>query len=95
MLNDKLVLYPTFSLTTNIGFDGSGTHCGDVNEFKVDELANRPLKVSKMIPQVKEMVAKEMIDYFASLAPPQRKSIRNVIAKLINRLTNFNSQIIH
>jgi hypothetical protein len=95
LLNDKLVLYPTFSLTTNIGFDGSGTHCGDVNEFKVDELANRPLKVSKMIPQVKEMVVKEMIDYFTSLATPRRKSIRNVIAKFINRLTNFNSQIIH
>ena len=33
-LEEKLTLYPGISLVDNIGNDNSGTHCGDIDEFK-------------------------------------------------------------
>lgn len=34
--NDLLTVYPTISRTYNIGFDGSGTHCGISNQYDGD-----------------------------------------------------------
>lgn len=35
-LHDMFTIYPSRSLTQNIGFDGSGVHCGVTNRFDVD-----------------------------------------------------------
>jgi len=35
-LNEKYTIYPRKSLVRNIGFDGSGIHCGKTNKFDVD-----------------------------------------------------------
>jgi len=35
-LNDKYTLYPKKSLTQNIGFDGSGFHCGTNDKYNVE-----------------------------------------------------------
>ncbi|TCD03307.1 glycosyltransferase family protein [Pedobacter psychroterrae] len=43
-LLNKLTLYPGKSLVHNIGNDGSGTHCGDSEEYDV-ELAQSPISV--------------------------------------------------
>lgn len=34
-LNDQYTVYPTQSLVQNIGFDGSGVHCGSSSQFDV------------------------------------------------------------
>ncbi|MFZ2541719.1 MAG: hypothetical protein WAW75_08095 [Gallionella sp.] len=34
-MNDQYTLYPTKSLVQNIGFDGTGVHCGDTDRFNV------------------------------------------------------------
>lgn len=34
-IKDQYTLYPTKSLVQNIGFDGSGVHCGATNRFEV------------------------------------------------------------
>jgi hypothetical protein len=42
MLNG-ITLYPTHSLVKNIGFDGSGVHCGESSIFSEVEVANNKL----------------------------------------------------
>ncbi len=45
-LADMLTLYPGDSLVTNIGFDDSGTHCGDADYYESGALrANLPLRL--------------------------------------------------
>ena len=46
-LNNKLTLYPGTSLVTQIGMDGSGTHCGANSIYDV-QLLNRPINISKI-----------------------------------------------
>lgn len=51
-LKNKLTLYPGKSLVQNIGFDNSGTHCGDDNDqFEVivntEELPITPIKIEE------------------------------------------------
>lgn len=45
--NKGLTLYPSKSLVHNIGFDGSGVHCGDNKVEK--KLENIPLFIYKRI----------------------------------------------
>ncbi|MDN5249909.1 glycosyltransferase [Betaproteobacteria bacterium LSUCC0117] len=44
-LADKLTLYPGVSLVTNIGMDGSGTHCPESRVFEA-ALAKEPIEIS-------------------------------------------------
>ena len=44
-LNEALALFPKRVLVKNIGFDGTGVHCGDTHNFDV-ELSPDPIKVS-------------------------------------------------
>lgn len=56
-LNNKLTLYPGTSLVTQIGMDGSGTHCGANSIYDV-QLLNRPINISK-IPIGADIVCKK------------------------------------
>lgn len=47
-LANKLTLYPHESLVQNIGFDGSGTHCGVGNDYQV-MLRNKPIDVTTRV----------------------------------------------
>jgi hypothetical protein len=47
-LNRKLVLYPRRSVTSNIGFDGSGTHSGVSSDYLWLRTADRPIAVSSI-----------------------------------------------
>lgn len=46
-LRDLYTVYPTGSMTRNIGFDGTGLHCGQTNRFEV-QLVDRKLYVSSI-----------------------------------------------
>lgn len=47
-LNNKLCLYPKKTFVQNIGFDGSGTHCGNTQEFDAKFITDYacPTKIS-------------------------------------------------
>ncbi|MCR5612439.1 glycosyltransferase [Treponema sp.] len=49
-LNDMYCLYPDKTLVTNVGFDGSGTHCEAV-EFNQGQLSYEPVKVIYQEPK--------------------------------------------
>ncbi|GAB5413440.1 MAG: hypothetical protein Cons2KO_10430 [Congregibacter sp.] len=38
LVTGKLTIYPRKSLVQNIGFDGSGVHCGTTDRFSIDSL---------------------------------------------------------
>ncbi len=64
-LKNKLTLYPGISLVKNIGFDGSGTHTGKSKIFDV-RLAERPIKVEKIMVQENTEVRNGLSNYFKS-----------------------------
>jgi hypothetical protein len=57
-LNNKLVLYPRHSVTSNIGFDGSGTHGGVARGYSTVRMTDRPITVSTVDVQ-ENMLARE------------------------------------
>ncbi|WP_289161923.1 glycosyltransferase [uncultured Parabacteroides sp.] len=61
-LNNKLTLYPGTSLVTQIGMDGSGTHCGANSIYDV-QLLNRPINISK-IPIEQTLSARKIFTYY-------------------------------
>lgn len=61
-LNNKLTLYPGSSLVTQIGMDGSGTHCGANSIYDV-QLLNRPINISK-IPIEQTLSARKIFTYY-------------------------------
>jgi hypothetical protein len=75
-LADKLTLYPGVTLVNNIGFDGSGTHCGKGNDFNSEHIEE---KVSvRRIPTQENMECRKIIArYF--------KAIKNTLFKRITR----------
>lgn len=81
-LLNGLTLYPKFSLVENIGFDGSGTHCGLSLNFSSDiytkEVFANPLKI--------ESEAKAMNLIFDHLRKSGKKlSLLHRIAQMISR----------
>lgn len=48
----KLSVFPAMSLVRNIGFDGSGEHCGVDDLFARQEIASEPLGIDLSIPRL-------------------------------------------
>lgn len=61
-LNNKLTLYPGTSLVSQIGMDGSGTHC-DTNSIFDVQLLDRPINISK-IPIEQTLSARKIFTYY-------------------------------
>lgn len=61
-LNNKLTLYPGTSLVSQIGMDGSGTHCDTNSIFNV-QLLDRPINISK-IPIEQTLSARKIFTYY-------------------------------
>jgi glycosyltransferase involved in cell wall biosynthesis len=65
-INNKMSLYPGFSLVQNIGFDGSGVHSGSTNYFDVP-LSDKPITVS-LLPIVESGDARvALIQFYKSM----------------------------
>ena len=76
--NDGLVLHPSHSMTTNIGFDGSGIHCGfsDINETILYE---KEIQYFEKNIINNDLAVQIIGDYNISVKP-------SFISKVINRL---------
>ncbi len=61
-LSNRMSLYPGKSLVQNIGFDGSGVHCPDINYYDVD-LMDRAINV-KLLPVEESQLAKRTLIQF-------------------------------
>jgi hypothetical protein len=79
-LNNGLVLYPKNSFVENIGFDNSGEHCEDSNNFKTRFGYYYDPRVCKSLFMSEDSDArKEMIRYFKSIR-------KNIFQKILRRI---------
>jgi hypothetical protein len=75
-LEGKLTLHPARTLVSNIGFDGSGTHCSDIddmNSFVVDE----PLPVKRIPIAHSQLVWRRKQRYYAGQLV--RRALRKIL----------------
>lgn len=77
-LKKGFTLFPKESLVRNIGFDGSGTHCGTGDTYNVLISIKDDFKFPKNIKE-DNIVKKEIIDYFSKIKKP-------FYARVINRI---------
>lgn len=67
-LNDMYCLYPNDTLVLNVGFDGSGTHCSEM-EIKKRHVANHRINVVYQEPKQCQEAWEEYKNYFKNLNP--------------------------
>lgn len=81
-LNDMYCLYPNETLVLNVGFDGSGTHCG---ELKVSErsVANHRINVEWQKPEQCEDGWNEYRNYF------KKTFHTNIVIRLLRRIKHL------
>lgn len=82
MLTGGLTIYPGKSMTTNIGFDGTGIHCGTGNAYETD-LAERDLNVDD-VPVVESLEARRVWSGFL-----KRLSNTGQAASVLSRLRRW------
>lgn len=93
-LKDMLTLYPGVSLVRNIGFDGSGEHCGeDQNEAVISDKAI----TVRYAPPKEDNKARLIVARYFSGKNNQPRSIRNFLRRLLanRRIKNFWDKIKH
>ncbi len=86
-LADKLTLYPGKSLVVNIGFDGSGTHCGSSEDSRINAYDQKI--TIKQIPVIQSELARNAIKHYFK---PQDfiSKIQRLKKKLIKKLKKQN-----
>ncbi len=63
-LKNKFTLYPGKSLIKNIGFSGSGTHCGEENNFdQTGSVENIKIEVKKIAVTENQAARRTIIDF--------------------------------
>lgn len=82
-LTGKLVLYPKLSVTSNIGFDGTGTH-GGANGYTPPRLTNSPISV---LPITVEESAIARQAWKAALRVPPRPGLLRRLSAKTGRIT--------
>jgi hypothetical protein len=83
-LQNKLTLYPGESLIQNIGVDGSGTHSGVTDQFKI-QLKGKELKLVPGNSAEDERAKKVIAEYFGSIRGAKKTFFDKVISKIKNR----------
>jgi hypothetical protein len=77
-LEDKLQLSPGRSLVRNIGFDGTGTHGGESEVYRVEQSTN-PVAVTRTALQESPEARAALIRYY-------RGTRRNIVRRALGRL---------
>ena len=77
--NDAYCVYPVKSLVNNIGFDGTGVHCGKTNRFAIKTFSENLDFQNPPVIEVNEYLAKQVRDIYR-----HNRKIR--IGKLFRRL---------
>jgi len=85
-LNDKLTLYPSKSLVTNIGLDDSGTHCGIDNSWGLESY---DIDLDKLyVEVVMDREAYQLfVNFFLMIFHPLKR-VNYIIKLIIRRLFN-------
>lgn len=79
--NKKLTLFPSQSLVSNIGFDGTGENCGEC-DYLYQEASNKKIEVIKQEVIESESAFNAHVRYFKSI----KGSFFNRLKSKINRL---------
>ena len=80
-INNKLTLYPPYSLIHNIGNDGSGTN-NLKNKMFHNKLKNIPIEIDQIEVRENHELRKEFENFF--------NSKKNIIKKIINKFVSYN-----
>jgi len=83
-----IFLYPTASLTTNIGFDGSGDNCGTDNKNITQRLYDGNEIILKKIPLSEQISIRKKYEYFYNNLTYENIYIRR-IKDFINKLNHY------
>jgi hypothetical protein len=81
-LKGLLTLYPGNSLVSNIGMDGSGTHCGFTDQMDV-QLAASPVPIGGVPIEENEFARKKVQQYFSSLKLPLIVKAKLLVKRVI------------
>jgi acetyltransferase-like isoleucine patch superfamily enzyme len=94
-----LALHPSKSLVSNIGFDGSGVHCNESNQFKTELSSAQNVKLQ---PIKEDNVVAKKIDAYYSNKPGLfwqiKENTRKILEKIIGKISpvlgviNYNSE---
>jgi hypothetical protein len=82
-------LYPRVSLVANIGFDNSGTHCGDADYFAT-EIGAAPAQLQRIELAENEAMRAKVVKFFRRL---KWKRYRNAWRRVIPMLRKYLSHI--
>lgn len=74
-LDDMYTLYPSKSLVSQIGFDGSGTHCGQTDIFDVD-LSSNAISVNNMPVFEDDLMAKQLSKWLYKCSGGWKQSLK-------------------
>lgn len=77
-LNDMYCLYPNETLVLNVGFDGSGTHCGEM-QINKRQVADHKINVIYKEPQQCQEAWNEYKKYYKHLFP-------NILVRIIKKV---------
>ncbi len=80
-LENKLALYPKYSVTKNIGFDAQGTHGGEDKYSNLILFADHPIKIKKLPVLEDPAITKKMIAGYSSVTQISGKSKMKAIIK--------------
>jgi hypothetical protein len=84
LLASGLTIYPGRSMTRNIGFDGTGTHCGEGDAY-LSELAEDLPEIAD-IPVVESEIGRSAWREFFLQSRPQERGLGSRIASRLKRL---------
>ena len=81
VLNGGLSLYPSISLIKNIGFDGTGAHCGKTSKFNVEARQRPIVEFNDIIEE--NSLALERIKRFLRRSEPLGVRVRHMLKTLV------------
>jgi hypothetical protein len=85
-INEKLVLYPRRSVTSNIGFDGSGTHGGQSGGYRGVRTADQPIAVSPTDMQESILARQAWKVALSEMAGPSNAGLGSKIKSRLRRV---------
>lgn len=89
LLSGGLTVYPGRSMTQNIGFDGTGTHCGESNAYLTELAENMPAIMD--VPVIESEIGRAAWrEFFIKLLQTQAKTrLQNRILSRLKRLLGW------
>ena len=81
-LADKLTLYPGRTLVTNIGVDGSGTHCAETTDF-IGVMSDRCVVMDDILVEELPEIRKIFSRFYRNA---RRLTLKNIVVKVLKKL---------